>query len=135
MLDWKVNQKIFDALGTKTDVLGVHIPMSRVKNVDGDLVSAIEQQFYDLENIFVPAKSYCVALVYATELTKDYGGSMLDYLNDPDLLPGDIYYCAYNKNPAVYDHFLQNTSWQSSPMADRVRDYYRKEVHLEGLEQ
>ena len=133
MLDWKVNQKIFEAIGTKTDILGVHIPASQIKPVQGNLVDAIEQQFFDLENIFVPAKSYCVALVYAGELAKDYGGSMLDYLRDPELLTNDIYYCSYDKDPLVYDYFLSKTNWQYSPMAERVKDYYRKEIHLEGL--
>lgn len=133
MLDWKVNQKIFEAIGTKTDILGVHIPASQIKPVQGNLVDAIEQQFFDLENIFVPAKSYCVALVYAGELAKDYGGSMLDYLRDPELLTNDIYYCPYDKDPLVYDYFLSKTNWQYSPMAERVKDYYRKEIHLEGL--
>lgn len=134
MLSWKVNQKIFDALGTKTDILGVHIPASQIKTVQGDLVSAIEQQFYDLENIFVPAKSYCVALVYALELTKDYGGTVLDYLNDAELLLNDIYFKPYHADKPVYDYFLEHTDWQQSPMAQRIRDYYAKEIHLEGLE-
>lgn len=135
MLDWKVNQKIFEAIGVKTDILGVHIPADKIKPSEGNLIESIQQQFYDLENIFLPAKSYCVALVYATELTKDYGGSMTDYLNDAELLLNDIYFKPYLLDKLVYDHFLTHTSWQQSPMAERVRGYYRKEIHLEGLEQ
>lgn len=134
MLSWKVNQKIFEALGTKTDILGVHIPFDKVKPVTGDLACAIQEQFYDLENIFIPAKSYCVALVYASELTKDFGGNITDYLLDPELLLNDIHYEPYNVRPDVYDYFLINTDWQQSPMAARVRNYYQQEIHLEGFE-
>jgi hypothetical protein len=101
--------------------------------VTGDLIQAIQQQFHDLENIFIPAKSYCVALVYASELTKDFGGSITDYLLDPELLLNDIYYETYQIKPAVYNYFLTNTDWQQSPMAERVRNYYRQEIHLEGF--
>jgi len=134
MLNWKINQKIFEALGTKTDILGIHIPADKVKPVTGDLIQAIQEQFYDLENIFVPAKSYCVALVYASELTKDFGGRMTDYLIDTELLLNDIHYEHYNIRPEVYNYFLTNTAWQQSPMADRVRKYYQQEIHLEGFE-
>ena len=133
MLNWKINQKIFDALGTKTDILGVHIPIDKVKPVSGDLIQAIQQQFYDLENIFIPAKSYCVALVYASELTKDFGGSITDYLMDPELLLNDVHYEPYNARPDVYNYFLSNATWQQSPMTDRVKNYYRQEIHLEGF--
>jgi len=133
MQHWKINQRIFDALGTKKDILGVHIDNNKIIKKYDNLVNVIQQQFYDLDNIFIPAKSYCVALVYATELTKDFGGSVLDYLNDSELLLNDIYFVPYNKTPDVYNYFLTNTAWQSSPMSDRIRQYYREEIHLEGM--
>lgn len=133
MLPWKINQKIFDALGTKNDILGVHIPHDRIRYVDGNQINVIKIQFFDLEYIYLPAKSYCVALVYACELVKDYGGSMIDYLSDSELLLNDIHFVPYNKDPATYDYFIYNTDWHNSPMTNRIKEYYRKEVHLEGL--
>lgn len=134
MLEWKVNQKIFDAIGTKTDLLGVHIPTDKIVHVTDDLITTIIKQFDDLEYIYVPAKSYCVALVYAHELVKDYGGTMIDYLSDNELLLNDIYFVPYNKDANTYNYFIEHAEWVDSPMAMRIKEYYLKEVHLEGLE-
>lgn len=134
MQNWKVNQRIFEFLGEKKDILGVHIPGDKIKVVTGDLITAIQKQFYDMEYVSVPAKSYCVALVYAVELTKDFGGSVLDYLGDAELLLNDIHFVPYSQAKDVYDYFLVNTEWQSSPMADRVKEYYRQEILLEGVD-
>jgi len=129
-MNWKVNQKIFKALGTKTDILGVHIPSDKIKAGGIDYIT---KQFYDLEYIYLPAKSYCVALVYATELAKDFGGEPIDYLGDEELLVDDIHYVPYYNDPDTYHTLLQDTSWHNSPMAERIKDYYRKEMLLEGF--
>jgi hypothetical protein len=133
MKEWKVNQRIFQSLGVKTDILGVHIPADKIEHVSGNQIPVVEIQFYDTEHIYLPAKSYCVALVYATELAKDFGGSVTDYLNDIELLPDDKYYVPYYKDETTYDYFLYNDSWITSPMADKIRQYYQQEVHLVGF--
>lgn len=135
MQDWKVNQRIFQALGVKTDLLGIDIPKHKIKTVTGDLIAAIDCQFYDCEFIWIPAKSYCVALVYATELIKDHGGNVHQYLDDEELLPDDFYFCRYSNNPQVYNHFLSHMHWLTSPMSEMIRKYYQKEIHLKGFEQ
>lgn len=134
MLDWKINQQVFNLIGTKTDVIGVHISHDNVKHIEGDQVSAIQEQFQDLVNIFIPAKSYCVALVYAHELARDYGGTVVDYLSDSELLLNDKYFVPYTVDPTTYNYFIKNTEWQSTPMAVKIKDYYRKEIHLEGID-
>jgi hypothetical protein len=135
MIDWKINQQIFKALGVKTDILGVDIPAGEIRPVIGPLYRAVVAQFYDLENIYVPAKSYCVAVVYATELVKDFGGSAIDYLNDAELLPDDRYYVPYNEDKYTYDSLLKDTAWIDSPMYTRIKDYYKKEILLEGFDE
>lgn len=134
MQDWKINQRVFDAIGVKNDILGVHIPKDKIFYSNKDLIKDIENQFNDLDNIFLPAKSYCVALVYAYELAKDYGGSVIEYLSDDELLLNDIYFVSYKKDTETYDYFLKDISWMQSPMANRIKEYYRKEIHLEGIE-
>jgi hypothetical protein len=133
MLDWKINQKIFEALGTKNDILGVHIPLDRIKVVDGNQIHYVNIQFYDLEYVYLPAKSYCVALVYAAELTKDFGGTMIDYLSDKELLLNDIYFVPYTEDSSTYDYFIYRDEWQTSPMAAKIKDYYKKEIYLEDI--
>lgn len=134
MQDWKINQKIFDAIGIKQDILGVHISDEYILHVDhADLIPCINKQFENLVDIYIPAKSYCVALVYAAELTKDYGGSMIDYLSDQQLLFNDLHFVPYTQDQNTYDYFMQHTHWIQSPMADKIREYYRKEIHLEGI--
>lgn len=133
MQDWKVNQKIFNALGVKTDLLGINIPADKIRPVSGNLIAAIDHQFNDCDHIWIPAKSYCVALVYATELVKDYGGTIYQYLDDSDLLPDDCYFSCYSENVEVYNYFITNTHWHTSALIDRIKDYYRREIHLEGF--
>jgi hypothetical protein len=127
-MNWKVNQKIFNALGIKNDILGVDVSADKIKTGNNILA-----QFYDMEYVYVPAKSYCVALVYATELAKDFGGNPVDYLADEDFLADDIYYVPYYQDPATYHRLLQDATWHTSPMADKIREYYKKEMLLEGF--
>ena len=134
MQNWKINQQIFEAIGIKNDILGVHIPQDNIFYSNENLIETIMNQFSDLKNIFIPAKSYCVALVYADELMKDYGGNVIDYLSDQELLLNDIHFVTYDKNKETYDYFLKNDSWKSTPMAQRIKEYYKKEIHLEGIE-
>ena len=134
MQSWKINQLIFDAIGKKNDILGIHIPNDKIKYINDNLIETIKKQFYDLEYIFLPAKSYCVALVYSIELSKDFKGSPIDYLKDPDLLLHDRYFVPYDKDPNTYDVFLENISWKDSPMAKKIKLYYNQEILLEGLE-
>lgn len=129
MVDWKINQQIFKLLGRKTDILGEHI--HDVKSGGAEL---IDHQFYDMETIWVPAKSYCVALVYAHELANDFGGTPAEYLRDPELLVDDKYYVPYDADSETYDKFLKDMTWINSPMADKIRDFYRQEIHLEGFQ-
>ncbi len=129
-MPWKINQKIYHALANKTDILGVHIPYDKIK--EGG-VEYIDQQFTDLEHIYIPAKSYCVALVFAVELAKDFGGKAIDYLSDEEFLSDDIHYVPYYKDPTTYHRYLNDPCWITSPMAERIRDYYRKEMLLEGF--
>jgi hypothetical protein len=133
MTNWKINQRIFKALGVKKDILGIDIPDNKIRPVIGPLYPAIVNQFYDLEDIYVPAKSYCVAVVYAIELANDFGGSVLDYLNDVDLLLDDKYYVPYTKDPHTYDSLLSDRAWIKSPMYNRIYEYYKKEMLLEGF--
>lgn len=135
MLPWKINQKIYSALADKKDLLGIHIASDKLRTVQGDLISAINRQFYDCDFFWIPAKSYCVALVYAVELAKDFGGLPQGYLNDSELLPEDQYFSCYDHNPTVYDWFLIRSHWHQAPMTELIKQYYRKEVHLEGFDQ
>ena len=134
MQNWKINQRVFEAVGIKNDILGVHIPQDKIFHSKENLIETIINQFNDLENIFVPAKSYCVALVYAEELVKDYGGNVIDYLSDQELLLNDIYFVPYDDDKETYDYFLKDHSWKDTIMAQRIKEYYKKEIHLEGIE-
>ena len=132
-MSWKVNQQIYKLLAIKTDVLGVDISTNCICEVEGPLLIAIVKQFYNTDTIYIPAKSYCVAIVYATELSKDFGGRPIDYLNDPKLLLDDIYYKTYDQDSEIYSILLNTKYWVDTPMAHRIRDYYRKEMLLEGF--
>ena len=136
MQDWKINQKIYRSLAVKQDIIGVHIPIDIIKSVNGSLTAAITQQFYDLKYIWIPAKSYCVALIYAYHLSKDYGGNITDYLDDSELLIDDQYFVRYSDDKDTYDAMLLNVEYFiHSPMADKIFNYYKKEIRLDDFNQ
>lgn len=70
---------------------------------------AVDYFFNRDEILYYPSKSYSVAYIYATELSKYYGGSVIDYLNDPNLLYGnDDYYVTYNNDTyGCYDTLIR----------------------------
>jgi hypothetical protein len=135
MQDWKINQKIYQSLAVKQDILGEHISNDIIRFDNSDLICSIKKQFNDLDIIWLPAKSYCVALVFAYYLSKEYGDTIASYLNDDQLLLDDMYFVPYFKNKKVYDALIAEIeSLITTPMAMKIYNYYRKEIHLEGFE-
>ena len=83
--DWKIRQEIYHRLNPEhsDDLKKVNIVICP----DSQIVDyAIEYFSNDQLGWVYPAKSYVVAICYSLWLTKDWGGNVWDYLDDPDLL-------------------------------------------------
>ena len=92
----------------------------------------VEDQVVDFflteSELVYPAKSYFVAIVYAKCLEKYFGGSFFEYLNDPELLPDDIYFKVYSQDKSTYDNIINRIGdiWQYSSICKTV-NYFKKE--------
>jgi len=114
MQEWKLRQKIYHATNSVNDLLddveaheGRRV-YERSYSDPSEQVAAIKRYFtgevWDLE---YPTKSYVVALVYASLLSKHFGEDVISALDDPELLFGnDKWFVTYNKSKAVYDQAL-----------------------------
>lgn len=56
--------------------------------------------------VMFPAKSYNVAVIYATLLVHHFGGLVEEYLDDPSLLLNDRYFKPYSERKVEYDWLI-----------------------------
>lgn len=80
-----------------------------------------------------PAKSYFVAICYASWLSEDFGEDFWDLLADPDLLAGnDPYYQPYGADPETYDSIISQLVFplEYIGMVPDVRKYYEQEFDM-----
>jgi len=86
-----------------------------------------------------PAKSYAVAIIYATLLEQEYGIPLRESLDDSDLFLGhDDFFVIYSKDPDTYEAILAELAtmpnWIESGWAPMSAEYFRLECTAEGLE-
>jgi hypothetical protein len=86
-----------------------------------------------------PAKSYAVAIIYATLLEQEYGIPLRESLDDSDLFLGhDEFFVIYSKDPDTYEAILTELAkmpnWITSGWAPKSAEYFRLECTAEGLE-
>lgn len=131
MEEWKVRQEIYHRLNKdhSDDLNDKHVEISN--NVVGNAIRYFTERGIGW---IYPAKSYMVGICYAKWLSEEFGGTAIDYLNDPDLLYGnDPYFLEYSKDPETYHKILNNITWQfdeSSGMVPDVRSYFEQEFML-----
>lgn len=88
--------------------------------------------------LIYPAKSYAVAIIYATKLHELYGVDIYETLSDEDLFLGqDPYFVTYLTDPQSYDLILDELSripdWISSGWAPQTVEYCLLECTEEGI--
>jgi len=86
-----------------------------------------------------PAKSYAVAIIYATLLEKEYQIPLRESLDDPDLFLGhDDFFTVYSEDPDTYEAILSELTkihnWIESGWAPKSAEYFYLECTAEGLE-
>jgi hypothetical protein len=131
MLDWKLRQAIYHKLNTEHDddlnTKDIVITTDIVENAIAYFTKR------DIGWIY-PSKSYMVAICYSRWLAENFGGTPLEYLEDPELLyNNDPYFVEYSRDPETYNQILNFITWnfdESSGMVADVRQYFEEEFLL-----
>jgi len=131
MQEWKVKQEIYHRLNKyhTDDLNSVDI---RISNDYNDIVKHFTEQ---VDEWIYPAKSYFVAVCYASWISQDYDEDLLTLLNDPLLLAGnDPYFKTYSEDPHTYDKILQDVTLPlpMTGMVPDVKEYYNDEIGPRG---
>lgn len=130
MLDWKTRQQLFNLTAEQfSDDLNLVDIRTEVDSVTW----AVKHFNERVDEWVYPAKSYFVAICYATWISYDFKEDFYDLLNDPDLLAGnDPYFKPYSEDKETYNAILElielpDPSTQKGMVAD-VRSYYEEEM-------
>jgi len=132
MKDWKARQAAYHLANTefKDDLNDVDITVS------DDIVDDAVMHFYEeVDEWIYPAKSYVVAICYATWLSEDYGEDFYEVLDDPELLfNNDPYFVPYSEDEGTYDAILRQIGEfdRNDGMVPDIYEYYKEEM-LYGL--
>lgn len=125
MQEWKIKQQLYHRLRKNhpDDLKWVTIEES------DDIVNDAIRYFNEKDVGWIyPAKSYMVAICYATWIAEDYGEDFYDVLNDPELLPLDSYFVPYKEDSDTYNSILKNVNIEMKGMVPDVRGYYDSEL-------
>jgi hypothetical protein len=111
------------------------VVVSKEANVQ-DALRYVHQAIFPLHQ---PSKSRVVAIIYATLISKDYGGVFFDILNDPELLTDDPFFVPYDQDKQGYDCIIKalgpfDTWKDSAGWIIRTRQYYWLECTNTGVE-
>lgn len=125
MQEWKIKQQLYHRLRKNhpDDLKWVTIEES------DDIVNDAIRYFNEKDVGWIyPAKSYMVAICYATWIAEDYGENFYDVLSDPELLPLDSYFVPYKEDSDTYNSILKNVNIEMKGMVPDVRGYYDAEL-------
>lgn len=126
MKEWKVRQEVYRRLNKpKSDDLNkVEIVWRPETIVDDALMHWNET----VDEWIYPAKSYFVAICYATWIADDFQEDFYEVLDDPDLLPDDPYFVPYSEAQETYDEILAEVEFTDGGMVTDVLKYYDEEM-------
>lgn len=131
MKTWRVKQELYHRLNKdySDDLNNVDIVFTEdvVENARRHFTETVDQWIY-------PAKSYFVAICYASWISKDYNEDFYILLNDPMLLAGnDPYFVPYLQHKNIYDEILSDMDINNvsmNGMVPDVRKYYEEEFGM-----
>lgn len=89
--------------------------------------------------MYYPGKAYMIAVQYASWIQDNFGGELLELLDDPELLPDDKYFVRYSEAKAVYDEILEITDKYGPcmdfatelPYLQKTYEYFLQEFMLD----
>lgn len=136
MKEWKIYQQMYNRLVTEhSDARHLHQRVTSEEIVENALNYVKEQS-----NVGVyPAKSYIIAIIYATLLVQHYGEDFYEVLDDADLLCGqDDYFVPYSQDSENYDAIIarlaQMPGWIEGGWAPKTVEYFLLECTQKGVE-
>lgn len=133
MTDWKIRQEMYHRLNTEFDDDLENFDIQyRPDTILQDCVDYINKPSEDTGWMY-PAKSYIVALVYASNIASDFNEDIYELLKDPELLyNNDPYYVTYDNDPMVYDHIINmfGLPLPSTGVIPDITKYYRAELMI-----
>jgi hypothetical protein len=127
MQEWKIKQEIYHRLNNeyRDDLNNVDIVISNeYNNIIRHFHEKVDQWIY-------PAKSYFVAVCYASWIAEDYNEDLIELLRDPMLLAGnDPYFKTYDEDPETYDKILRDIELplKMNGMVPDVKEYCDEEI-------
>jgi hypothetical protein len=132
MKTWKLKQEIYHRLNKdhSDDLNNVEIKFTETAYEDAyrHFIERVDEWVY-------PAKSYFVAICYASWISKDFDEDFYELLNDPMLLAGnDPYFVPYENDKELYDRLIEKIDINNITMAGMVpdvREYYDAEFGYE----
>jgi hypothetical protein len=127
MQEWKIKQEIYHRLNHeyRDDLNNVDIAISNEYN---DIIRHFHEK---VDQWIYPAKSYFVAVCYASWIAEDYNEDLIELLKDPMLLAGnDPYFKTYDEDPGTYDKILRDIELplKMTGMVPDVKEYYDEEI-------
>lgn len=128
MKEWKIRQEIYHRLHKQysDDLNSVEIHFT--DNIAEDALKHFHEQ---VDKWIYPAKSYFVAICYASWIAEDFGEDFYQLLDDDMLLAGnDPYFVPYNEDKETYDKILQQIKipLPRTGMVPDVKEYYDEEI-------
>ena len=128
MKEWKIRQEIYHRLHKQyTDDLNV----VEIHFTDSIVEDALKHFHEHVDKWIYPAKSYFVAICYASWIAEDFGEDFYQLLDDDTLLAGnDPYFVPYSKDKNTYDEILREIQLPLSRtgMVPDVKEYYDEEI-------
>ena len=133
MKEWKIRQEVYHRLKLEYDD---DLNTKNIQISDDVVIDAV-RYFHEKDIGWIyPSKSYMVGICYAKWLTEYFGGSPLEYLNDPELLyNNDPYFIEYSRDTKTYNQILNIISWNfdnNIGMVPDVKEYFLEEFMING---
>jgi len=131
MKEWKIRQEVYHRLKLEYDD---DLNTKNIQISDDILLDAI-RYFHEKDIGWIyPSKSYMVGICYAKWLAEYFGGSPVEYLNDPELLyNNDPYFIEYSRDTKTYNQILDIISWNfdnNIGMVPDVKEYFLEEFMI-----
>lgn len=127
MKEWKIRQEIYHRLNREyTDDLN-RVDIAFRENIVYEALRHFNER---VDEWIYPAKSYFVAICYASWIAEDFNEDFYELLNDEMLLAGnDPYFMTYSKDRDTYDAILKDIQLPlaMTGMVPDVRGYYEDE--------
>ena len=132
MKTWRIKQELYHRLNKEyTDDLN----KVDILFTDNIIENAHRHFFERVDHWIYPAKSYFVAICYASWISKDFNEDFYEVLSDPMLLAGnDPYFLPYGDAEAIYDEIISKidiNNIEMIGMVSDVKEYYNAEIGYE----